>query len=153
MILDFKFNQKLYYADFFAEVLSECIKNHYEVNNAELPQLIMPTPLHISRLQERGYNQAREVSRLLSKKLNILHEDKVFYRARATNEQSGLNAKQRRQNLRNAFALDGHLHIKHVALVDDVMTTGITAETMATELKQAGVLKVDIWAVARTPKP
>ncbi len=151
MIQDTKFNNILHNAAFFADLLLKNIQQHYQ--HQALPQLILPVPLHNKRLQQRGYNQAREISRLLSQQLSISHNDQSLIRIKATDEQSGLNAKQRQHNLKNAFAVaQSLLPIKHVAIVDDVMTTGATVNSVAQTLLDEGVEQVDVWVVARTAK-
>ena len=152
MIQAFKFQRKLEYTRFFADQLQQAIQQHYAQYDASLPQLILPVPLHQKRLQQRGYNQAFEISQQLSRLLHIPLEALALTRCKATDEQSGLSAKQRRHNLTGAFTLRTALNAKHIAVVDDVMTTGTTAASIAKTLKQAGIEQVDIWVVARTPK-
>lgn len=117
-----------------------------------LPQLILPVPLHRRRLRTRGYNQALELARPLARALNVpcLHDRLV--RIRHTDAQTGLDAVERRRNLRNAFTLrEGEDLPAHVAVLDDVFTTGATLAECARLLKRAGVARVDVWALARAP--
>jgi ComF family protein len=115
----------------------------------EWPQVLLPVPLGRARFIRRGYSQALELATHLARELAIpLHTD-VLVRARDTREQAGLDRKGRRKNLRNAFALVRPLHATHVAVVDDVVTTGSTANEIARVLKRAGAEKVEVWAVAR----
>jgi ComF family protein len=122
------------------------------------PDLLVPVPLHPSRLRERGYNQALELTRPLARALRIPLADTLLSRTKATAAQANLDAKARRKNLRGAFAFDGAAlngtrpAKLHVALIDDVMTTGTTLRECARVLKRAGVARVDIWALARAPK-
>lgn len=119
-----------------------------------LPQLIVPVPLHKRRLRERGYNQALELARPLARALNVPCRHDVLRRVRHTDAQSALGAEQRRRNLRGAFALrDGVALPSHVAILDDVFTTGATLMECAQLLKRAGVARVDVWALARAPLP
>ncbi|WP_421620754.1 ComF family protein [Alkalilimnicola ehrlichii] len=118
-----------------------------------LPEVLVPVPLHRSRLLERGYNQAMELARHITR---ILPGRRVWHgvrRVRATSAQSGLNRARRSGNVRGAFVLEGAPPAQHVALVDDVMTTGATLDGIAGCLKAAGVEVVEAWAVARTPPP
>lgn len=118
------------------------------------PQLIIPVPLHRRRLRTRGYNQALELALPLSRALGIPCGRDVLRRIRHTEAQTGLDATERRRNLRAAFALrDGASLPSHVALLDDVFTTGTTLAECSRVLKQAGVAKVDVWALARAPIP
>ena len=106
-------------------------------------------PLHSQRLKQRGYNQTHEIARLLAADLCLpLLTDSVI-RQKATQSQTGLSAKARRQNLRDAFLVQLSDRYDHIAVVDDVMTTGSTAAELAKALKIAGVKRVDVWVVAR----
>ena len=119
---------------------------------AELPQAIVPVPLHRARLRSRGYNQSLELARSLSKSLRIPLLRDVLQRTRATEAQSELTAVQRRRNVHGAFAarFDGDPP-QHLAILDDVFTTGATLTECARVLKRAGVKRVDVWALARAP--
>jgi ComF family protein len=121
---------------------------------AERPALILPVPLHRARLRQRGYNQALELARPLGRALAIPVRHDLLLRARATAAQTELDAIGRRRNVRGAFALrDGAALPAHVALLDDVMTTGATLAECARVLGRAGVARVDVWALARAPSP
>src|SRR5581483_10257869 len=126
-----------------------------EAHPSDLPQLIMPVPLHRRRLRQRGYNQAWELARPLAHALGIACHHDVLRRVRHTDAQTGLDAVERRRNLRKAFSLRedaGHLPA-HVAVLDDVFTTGATLAECTRVLKRAGVARVDVWALARAPIP
>ncbi|HET7843355.1 MAG TPA: ComF family protein [Xanthomonadales bacterium] len=118
------------------------------------PDAIVTVPLHVSRLRERGYNQAFELAKPLARSLGIPIERDLLQRVRATPAQTGLDAASRRRNLRRAFAVDTNRPLPaHVALFDDVMTTGATLRECARTLRRAGVARVDVWALARAPQP
>ena len=120
----------------------------------ELPALILPVPLHQGRLRQRGYNQALELAAPLAKAFGVLIRPDLLQRIRATPAQTELDAVTRRRNLRGAFALrEGATLPAHVALVDDVMTTGATLAECARVLRRAGVQRIDVWALARAPSP
>lgn len=122
------------------------------LSEAERPQALVPIPLHASRLRERGYDQALELARPLARRLGLPLRDDLLRRTRATAAQSRLDAIQRRRNLRGAFAVRGGCELPgHVALVDDVMTTGATVHAAASALLRAGVTRVDVWVCARVP--
>lgn len=123
-----------------------------ELADAERPQALVPVPLHRDRLRRRGYDQALELARPLARALALPLRDDLLRRTRATAPQSRLASPQRRRNLRGAFVVStsGALPM-HVALVDDVMTTGATVEAAATALRRAGVVRVDVWVCARVP--
>ncbi len=113
------------------------------------PQALLPVPLHASRLRQRGYDQAWELARPLARALRI-PLCAGLRRTRATAPQSELDADERRRNLRSAFLARPGLPC-HVALVDDVMTTGTTLQAAALALRRAGVARVDAWVCARVP--
>ena len=116
------------------------------------PDALLPVPLHRARLRRRGYDQALELARPLARALALPLLDDALVRRHATAAQSDLDAAARRRNLRNAFAVDARVALPaHVALVDDVMTTGATVHAAATALRRAGVARVDAWVCARTP--
>lgn len=112
--------------------------------------IVVPLPLHPSRLAERGFNQSLELATVAADRCGLLVESRVLQRCRATGPQVGLTREQRLDNVRGAFVADtGRAADRHVALVDDVVTTGSTAATAAQALRQAGARRVDVWCVAR----
>lgn len=115
----------------------------------EKPRAIIPVPLHSSRYRRRGFNQAIEIARTVSCRLGIPLDLRSCRRVRPTAAQTELSAKQRRKNVRNAFAVETAIEHRHVAILDDVITTGTTAGELAKILSQAGVPRVDVWACAR----
>lgn len=118
-----------------------------------LPSAIIAAPLHDQRLRQRGYNQALELARPLARALHVNLSDALL-RTRPTLAQTGLRAVQRRRNLRGAFTVREGAHLPaHVAVFDDVMTTGSTLRECARVLRRAGVARVDVWALARAPAP
>jgi len=120
--------------------------------NADRPEVLVPVPLHRSRLRQRGYDQALELARPLARSLGLPLRTDLLRRIRATDAQSELDARHRRVNLRGAFACALPREMpKHVALFDDVMTTGATVSEAAAALRAAGVLRVDVWVLARVP--
>jgi ComF family protein len=121
---------------------------HSLVNARILPALILPMPLHSKRLQERGFNQAVEIARPMSKHLGLPLELRACQRIKNTAAQTSLSGSERRQNVKNAFLVTKKLP-SHVAIVDDVVTTGQTITELSRTLKRAGVTKIDIWCCAR----
>lgn len=119
-----------------------------------VPQLLLPVPLHVRRLRQRGYNQALELARPLAGHLGVPLRHDLLQRARGTAAQTELDAVARRRNVRGAFAVRAGATLPaHVAILDDVMTTGATLAECARTLKRAGVARVDVWALARAPSP
>jgi ComF family protein len=108
--------------------------------------------LHKKRLRQRGYNQAVEIVRIISKGLGSEISYNEVYRNRDTSVQMGLPAKQRHKNVKDAFSVkvdSTFLKNKHVCIVDDVMTTGNTVNDMAKCLRKAGAERVGVWCIAR----
>ncbi|HHM05313.1 MAG TPA: ComF family protein [Gammaproteobacteria bacterium] len=143
LIRQLKFRDKLHLARVLGEVLAK------EWATAPRPDALVPVPLHAARLRERGFNQALELSRPLARHLRLPLLKRACRRVRATQTQSALPAQRRRGNVRGAFeaALPGHA--RHVAVVDDVVTTGHTVNEVARALKKAGAERVDVWCCAR----
>ena len=102
------------------------------------PDLIVPMPLHPSRLKERGFNQAVEIGRVLSRRLNIPLDNGLAKRMRATPPQANLAFKERHRNVRGVFSCEPRLAGMRIALLDDVMTTGASLNALAQAAKQAG---------------
>ena len=145
LVQRFKYSGDLAAGRWLALELDECVGAH------ERPQLLVAPPLAPSRLRERGFNQAVVMAKILGARLGIRHSPDAFSKVRETSPQPGLGRKARLANLRDAFRCDLHLAGEHVAIVDDVLTTGATADTLARALKAAGASRVSVWAVARTP--
>ena len=119
-----------------------------------LPQLLLSVPLHHSRLRRRGYNQALELARPLARAAGVPLRHDALLRRRSTAAQTELDAVARRRNVHGAFAVrEGVALPAHVAVLDDVMTTGATLAECARVLRRAGVQRVDVWALARAPSP
>jgi ComF family protein len=117
--------------------------------------VIVPVPLHRVRQRERGFNQAVELVRCLTERIPGLVVENGLVRVRPTPQQTRLTAAERRRNLRGAFARahDADFRKKRVLLVDDVITTGATAEECSRTLRKGGAEAVDAFAVARTVGP
>ncbi len=134
-----------------ARLLGLCLARSLRQEGISRPDIIIPVPLHPQRLRERGYNQALEIARPLSRELAIPLETRVCVRLRPTPPQVGLERDERQHNVRGAFGVIGPVTARHVAILDDVITTGGTAGEVARVLRQAGVARIELWAVARTP--
>jgi Predicted amidophosphoribosyltransferases len=114
-----------------------------------LPEVVIPVPLHPFRYRERRFNQALEIARVVSSQLSIRLDYATCHRIRPTNAQAQLHAEERRKNIREAFAISSPLAYRHIALLDDVVTTGATVSELATQFRQAGAARIDVWACAR----
>lgn len=117
---------------------------------ARRPHLLVAAPMHRKRQRKRGFNQAADIAEAVSLATGIPWTDRLLRRTRATRSQSGLDRRQRLSNLRGVFEVGGRIP-GHVALVDDVVTTGATARILASLLRRHGAHTVEIWALARTP--
>jgi ComF family protein len=115
------------------------------------PDRLVALPLHPARLRERGFNQSLLLARRISRRLNIPLLQDACERVRNTPPQSSLPWKERDKNMRQAFVCSSTVvRDKHIAIVDDVMTTGASTGELARALKQAGAREVSVWVVART---
>lgn len=145
----FKFQRNLAAGRLLSSLMIEAARQQL---TGTLPECLLCVPLHRDRLRERGYNQALELGKPLAKALAIPLDIKSLIRIRSTSAQTGLDAKARRRNLHDAFAvITGATLPAHVAILDDVMTTGTTLRECTRVLLRAGVKRVDVWAFARAP--
>lgn len=140
-----------------ARLLSHLLASRLEPEASDEPALVLPVPLSEQRLRERGFNQAWELARRLARRRGLPADAHTLLRIRHTEHQPGLDARERRANLRQAFLVDPrHAHRvqgRDVALVDDVLTTGATAQEAARTLRAAGAASVQLWVVARVAAP
>lgn len=144
LITSLKFNACYQNARLLGILLAEYLEQY-----ADKPDCIIPVPLHKTRYRQRGCNQAIEIARIVAKELQVPLDLDSCARRRDTPHQTGLAAKQRRKNMKNAFAVVKPIDASHVAIIDDVMTTGSTAHELAALLKKSGVMRVDVWVCAR----
>jgi ComF family protein len=146
LISQFKYHHKLHYSAVLTKLFTEASTRQ---DSFKLPQVFLPMPMHRIRMRQRGFNQALELARLLSRYFQIPMDCRSLLRIRNTDLQASLNRKERQKNVRQAFGLAKPLQYQHVALIDDVMTTGCTVNEAAHVLKTAGIRQVDIWCIAR----
>ena len=150
LIARFKFRQQVELAGALAGALVRAVAAAAE----PAPDWVLPVPLSRERLRERGFNQAWEIARRVARRRHWRASATLLQRVRDTAHQIGMTREQRERNLRDAFWVDdrfGRLAGRHVALVDDVLTTGATAEAAALALRRAGADSVALWVIARTP--
>jgi len=145
-----KYNHKQYFASIFANFLTTTIHQQYQ--GTPLPSCLIPVPMHKSKLKTRGFNQALLISQKLSKRLSIPTNATILQKVKSTPSQTGLNKRQRTQNLKSAFRLKGPVEGLHIALIDDVVTTRATSDLLSQLLIDAGAERVDVWCIARTAK-
>ena len=124
-----------------------------QVTPEEAPDILLPVPLHWRRQWQRGYNQAELLAMQIAREYSLKVNTRLLRRRQFTSPQSGMDARLRIRNVRDAFTVTGACDNLRVALVDDVLTTGATASELARILKQAGAAQVEVWCLARTPPP
>lgn len=149
LVVDIKFRSKLNLIRLLGGLLADALSAERERPGWQSPAAIVPVPLHPHRLRTRGYNQALELARVVGRRLAIPVNQRCCQRTRATRAQTELDEHSRLSNLREAFAVTEPLP-RHLAILDDVVTTGATVSELAWVLKQAGCERVDVWALART---
>ncbi len=155
LLWQFKFNGNLPAGRVLARLLAREIERQINHATLERPHVLIPVPLSWHRRMRRGFNQAQILARALGQQIAVPVLDRGIKRSGQPPPQRGLNRNQRRQNLKSAFRgcenLGARIEGKSVALVDDIVTTGSTAETLAGLLCAYGASRVQVWAVARTP--
>lgn len=154
LISRFKYRQQWPYGRLLSALLAQHL-NYYFAEGGQRPDLMVAVPLAKGRQRQRGYNQAQMICDWLHKPLQLNNPQQLLLRTRETVSQQGLTAKQRRDNLHNAFAVSQPEKIKgqHIALVDDVLTTGTTCSIISGLLLKQGAAQVDVYCLARTDKP
>lgn len=143
LIQAYKYHQQLALARLFGTLLSEAVRHQAR------PDHLLPMPLHPARLRERGFNQAHEIAKRIGKTLNLPATPGLARRVVNTASQATLDWDARKKNMQGAFACDKPLAGQHIALVDDVMTSGATLNELSKTLKRAGAGEISVWVVAR----
>lgn len=138
----------------FARPLLESLGQHLsgllEQHPDWRPDLLVSSPMHPARRRDRGFNQASDIAEHLSRMLNLPWSPEIAARKHKTSSQRKLGRSARLTNLAGVFAVVSKPPA-HVAIVDDVVTTGATARLLALALRKAGAEQVQVWALARTP--
>lgn len=129
----------------------EAIKTHYAHSSSNI-DLVIPVPLHIDRLRQRGFNQANEIAKPICKALDLPLAFNLCERQLNNPPQQQAALAARHKNLRGAFIASAAVKGKNIAIVDDVVTTGATANAVAKCLLDAGATRCDIWCFSRTPR-
>jgi len=151
VIQRYKYGDTVSLSHTFGQLMSEkiCL-----VNSQENIDLMIPMPMHPTRLKQRGFNQALEIAKVANQALNKNNKTKLDYksvkRQTLTPSQASLPIKKRVKNIKGAFMVNADFSGKRIAIVDDVMTTGASLNELAKTLKQAGATHVECWVIART---
>jgi len=147
LILALKFKSDMVAGQLLGQLLADSLLEVVD----DLPQALVPMPLHPARLRQRGFNQAGEIASWVGRRLALPLLEAALLRSRAGPPQSTLGAAARRANVRGAFTVSerGGPLPRHVALLDDVLTTGATAGEAARALLAGGAQQVTVWTVAR----
>jgi ComF family protein len=130
--------------------LGELLAAQIQRQQHPLPQVLMPVPLHPNKLKQRGFNQSLELAKVLSKQLHIPVDYHSLQSTHQTTQQKTLNKQQRLVNVQTSYALTRPLSATHIALIDDVITTGATTKTLAYILREQGATQIQAWSIART---
>ena len=146
MMQRYKYGNMLNISHTFGQLLTE--KSPFEAVD-----LIIPMPMHPKRIKERGFNQALEIAKILTKNCKAKLDYKSVERQTLTPPQASLPLKARVKNIKGAFKVNTDLTGKTIAIVDDVMTTGASLNELAKTLKKAGASHVECWVIARTLPP
>lgn len=147
LLHELKYHQGLYLVSFLANLIIKHLPSH-----ALQTECLIPVPMHRKRLQMRGFNQAAELTKAISRVLHIPYQLNACKKTTHTLPQANLNAAQRQINLSNAFQTKLSHQYQHVTLIDDLMTTGSTANELAKTLKEKGVNHVSVWCCARVAR-
>jgi ComF family protein len=134
-------------------LLGELLADYLAAGASPKPDVLIPVPLHASRLRERGFNQALELARPVSRRLHLPISINQCVRQKNTAVQSTLDARERHRNLRDAFEARRSLAGVHVAVLDDVITTGATVTALSLALRDAGAARITVWSLARAAHP
>ena len=132
-----------------ARALSRPLIERLETAGHAPPDCLVPIPLHRARQRRRGFNQAREIALMLARKLSVPVDDRLVRRHKPTAQQFDLRPEQRARNVKDAFSLMEAKSYRNIAIIDDVVTTGATANELTRLLKRNGTEHVQVWCLAR----
>lgn len=148
LIIQYKFNEKSYLYKTFCEFI---IKNKKVFDFIKSYDIIIPVPIHKTRMRKRGYNQSELIAKELAKKLNIGYNKKVLIKVKKNKPQSILNKKERKENTENVYKIINieKIYNKRILIFDDIYTTGATINACIKELKKAEVKKIGVLTLAK----
>ncbi|MFI4963412.1 MAG: ComF family protein, partial [Legionellales bacterium] len=140
----------LLYARLLGSLMAERCAQYYTIG-VPLPAMLIPVPLHPQRLRSRGYNQATELAKWVSRRLEVPLAYGYVQRVKYTEAQMELPLSLRALNVKNAFVTK-KLIPSHVAIIDDVVTSSHTIQAMSAALQYGGAKQIEVWCVARAVK-
>ena len=148
LIIQYKFNEKPYLYKTFCELI---IKNKKVFDFIKSYDIIIPVPIHKTRIRKRGYNQSELIAKELAKKLNIGYNKKVLIKVRKNKPQSILNKKERKENTENVYKIINKekIYDKKILIFDDIYTTGATINACIKEIEKAKVKKIGVLTLAK----
>ncbi len=148
LIIDYKFNDKPYLNELFVKII---LKNEKICRKIKKYDIIIPVPIHKKRKNERGYNQSELIARKLAKNLNVELVTDSLIKQKNTLPQSTLSKKQREENVKTVYKIQNKQKIenKKIILLDDIYTTGATAEECSKILKQNGAKEILVLTIAK----
>jgi len=149
LVKELKYRGRLIVARVLGELLAAQVAVWAAEPGENAVDSLLPVPLHSARLSERGFNQSLEIARWSARRLGLPLEPRLASRLRDTVPQAGLSARERSENLLGAFAATAAARGRHIALVDDVVTTGATVQALSAVLLGAGAASVRVYCVAR----
>ena len=157
LIKKFKYNNQLINGELLAELLIKSITRNISKQQLSDIDYLLPVPLHTQKHRQRGFNQAQLLAQPIAKQLQIPILFNTVIRHKQTCAQEGLSLQKRKGNLKNAFAVSSKLKTNltgsYIVIIDDVVTTGATVNSLCQVLLQAGVKRVDVWCICRTALP
>ena len=151
LLARFKFHAQLDIGFTLSNLMANSFLNEYA--GISKPDLLLPVPLHRSKLKRRGFNQALEISKVVSRRTAIPLGDGLFEKVKNTQSQAELeSAVKRKRNQRGAFScieIERLKSVNHIAIIDDVVTTMATAKSLAATIEGQGIRQIDVWCLAR----
>ena len=146
-----KYGDKRVLGRIFGVLLATSVRAVTQVGMA-LPSRLIPVPLHADRRQRRGYNQSADIARWCAGELGLQSSSQAVSRLVDTGSLAGLSRVERQYRILGAFQADDSVAGQHLAIIDDVLTTGSTARELARELYDTGAASVELWVLARTSR-
>tara|TARA_R110002072_G_scaffold127881_7_gene265404 strand:- start:16431 stop:17048 length:618 start_codon:yes stop_codon:yes gene_type:complete len=155
LIKNFKYYNNILNRKILGELLVDKILSSYKSNNKSnnensFPEIIIPVPSYAKKLKSRGFNQSMELAIFLSERLNLKLDTAFIVKTKDTLSQVGLDREERLNNLANSFEIKNYTNYKHIAIVDDIVTTSATILALQKVIKNnISDIKVDIWCLAK----